>query len=195
MEREDNSAVVLGFNLLAGVPGALANVWGLGWRKSDLHFLRLAPDHIEGGLFEFLEIEVFRDFKAPVGRLCGLNSLDGKGPQGIFPVVVTDEVQSVIHVPNLVRIDFSFDGLRVMRCPVIDPHSELVEDGVGQRLDHFLEWLKSFNPKLDTEIPWSRPRRNLKLCAGSCEPIFCMADSKDSYIGVPCKGLKSPLLK
>src|SRR5208283_5385814 len=87
LEREDDTPIAFGFNLLTGVPGALANVGGLGWREADFHFLRLAPDHVEGGLLELLEVEVGRDLEAPVGQLRRLDALHGEGSQGVFPAV------------------------------------------------------------------------------------------------------------
>lgn len=120
------------------MPGALANVGGLGGGEADFHFLRLAPDHAEGGFLELFEVEVGRDFKSPAGESRRLNALDGEGSQGVFPVVVADQVQAVVDVPKLVWINLALDGLFVVHRPMQDPHGEPLEDGAGQYFNDLL---------------------------------------------------------
>ncbi len=115
LKPQNHTSVRLVVDLLAGVPGALLDIRSLRGRKANLHFLRLAPDQIERGLFEFLKVEITWNLKAPIGQAHGLNPLHGEDSEIVFEIIVGDQIKAIVHKPEPVGVNLTLVGPFVVR--------------------------------------------------------------------------------
>lgn len=65
-------------------------------------------------------------------------SLDGERPYLAAAVIVSDQVESVIHVPQAIGINFAVNAFVESDGAVIDSGCELVKDSPGEGVDYFL---------------------------------------------------------
>src|SRR5579875_2820246 len=86
-----------------------------------------------------------------------LCSLNGEDPQVAFKMVICDQIQPIVHVPEPVRINLALDGPFLMHGTVRDARRQPVEHGPRERLDDPLRAAVVFEPETRNRNPLAQP--------------------------------------
>jgi hypothetical protein len=107
LQAQNQTPIPFSSNALARMPHPFSDVRRLMLREPDFHLLRLAPNHAERRLGEFVEVETGRNLKSAIRYGDGSDPLYCKYAQIPASVVASHQIQTIVHIPELVRIDIS----------------------------------------------------------------------------------------